>query len=238
MQGKIFEESLEKVETSSLIFIRRFMFSNLTKKFDDFSFLTIAFDIDDVFKEIEEEYGVSSYGKTKYSKNEMFWIGYIYRALSIIYNLSSKQVFNLFNAKEIVKYYNIYHTYDVKKACEKMMENINYIKEDINKKVYNLIKKNRKRKELENLVGKEVTVHFKKGSQEYPFKYGYIKNMYGEIQDVYVLGLNEELEKYNGKVATVLENVSFGEDKLVVVPLNETYSKTEIKKMIKLEKIR
>ena len=54
MQGKIFEESLEKVETSSLIFIRRFMFSNLTKKFDDFSFLTIAFDIDDVFKEIEE----------------------------------------------------------------------------------------------------------------------------------------------------------------------------------------
>ena len=38
LQGKLFEESLDKTHCSSLIFIRRFMSSNLAKKFDDYSF--------------------------------------------------------------------------------------------------------------------------------------------------------------------------------------------------------
>ena len=68
IQGKIFEESVDKVECSSLIFIRRFMLSNLSKKFDDYSFLVMALDINDCFYEIDNEYGSSSYGQTKYSK--------------------------------------------------------------------------------------------------------------------------------------------------------------------------
>ena len=68
IQGKIFEESIEKLECSSLIFIRRFMNSSLSTKFDDYSFLVMALDINDCFDEIEKEYGFSSYGKiTRYS---------------------------------------------------------------------------------------------------------------------------------------------------------------------------
>lgn len=103
LHGKIFEESINKVKCSSLIFIRRFMLSEIAKQFDDYSFLVMSFDIDDCFNELENEFGKSTYGKTKYSKDEMFWIGYIYRALSIIYKLSSKKVFKLFNGKEIIK---------------------------------------------------------------------------------------------------------------------------------------
>ncbi len=56
----------------------------------------------------------------------MFWIGYIYRCLCIRYNLSSRSVYKLFNAKEIIKYYNICHTYDIVDAVERMMDAISY----------------------------------------------------------------------------------------------------------------
>ena len=72
LQGKIFEESIDKVECSSLIFIRRFMQSNLSKKFDDYSFLVMALDINDCFYEIENEYGFSSYGKLNILKMKCF----------------------------------------------------------------------------------------------------------------------------------------------------------------------
>ena len=159
IQGKIFEESTNKVECSSLIFIRRFMLSNLSKKFDDYSFLVMAFDINDCFYEIDNEYGSSSYGKTKYSKNEMFWIGYIYRALSIIYKLSSREVFKFFNAKKIVTYYNIYHTFDIEQAAEKMMESINYQLPNLEKDAYKLLKKLIIREKLETMIEKNVKVY-------------------------------------------------------------------------------
>ena len=107
------------------------MLSKLVVKFDDYSYFVTSLDINDCFEEISKEYGESMYGKIKYSKNEMFWIGYIYRALAILYKLSSKKIFSLFNSREIVKYYNIYHTFDIEDACERMMENIGYIPKDI-----------------------------------------------------------------------------------------------------------
>ena len=55
IQGTIFEESVNKVGCSSLIFIRRFMQSSLANKFDDYSFLVTSLDINDCFMEIEKE---------------------------------------------------------------------------------------------------------------------------------------------------------------------------------------
>lgn len=247
IQGKIFEESIQKVQCSSLIFIRRFMQSSLATKFDDYSFLVIALDINDCFYEIENEYGFSSYGKIKYSKNEMFWIGYIYRALSIIYKLSSKKVFSLFNAKEIVKYYNIFHTFDIEQAAEKMMESINYNVLDIEEASYRILKKLIIREKLENMIGQNInvfidrpigSVHPKHNDVIYPINYGYIKEILavdGEYQDVYVLGEDNVIDYCSGKVYAVIERENDVEDKLIVTTDDKDYSNEEIKEKINFQ---
>ena len=247
IQGKIFEESIKKLDCSSLIFIRRFMQSNLSSKFDDYSFLVMAMDINDCFYEIETEYGVSSYGKIKYSANEMFWIGYIYRALSIIYNLPSKEVFKLFNAKKIVTYYNIYHTFDIEQAAEKMMESINYRIPNLEKEAYKLLKKLMIREKLEKMIGQTVEVfidrpigfvHPNHENIVYPMNYGYIKEITavdGEYQDVYVLGENNAIAHCNGKVYAVVERENDIEDKLIVTTDDKEYSLEEIKEKINFQ---
>lgn len=140
-QAKIFEESVEKTDYSSPIFIRRYMHSSTAKSMDDKLFLYTSDSINDVFKNIEEEFGISNYGKEKFSKDQMFWVGYIYRCISIKYNLSSKSVYKLFNAKEIVKYYNICHTFDIVDAAERMMESVHYDNSPIEQKAYECMKR-------------------------------------------------------------------------------------------------
>ena len=133
LQAKIFEESVKKTNYSSPVFIRRFMLSDVAKSFDDKQFLFQSISNDEVFDLLDEEFGKSNYGSVKYHEDQMFWIGYIYRCISIKYKLTSKTVYSLFGAKEIVKYYNIGHTFDIVQAAERMMESINY-EDDIEKK--------------------------------------------------------------------------------------------------------
>ncbi len=140
-QAKIFEKSVNQTKYSSLIFIRRFMYSSIAKSMDDKLYLFTSNTEDDVLYILDDEFGESDYGTEKYSEDEMFWIGYIYRCICIRYNLPSKYVYKLFNAKEIVKYYNICHTYDIVDAAERMMESIGYKDESIEEKSYNTMKK-------------------------------------------------------------------------------------------------
>lgn len=148
LQGKVFEESLENISSSSPIFIRRFMNSKIALSFDNKSILVTSMDFKNIFDLINEEYGISSYGNKKYDKNELYWIGYIYRVLAIYYNKSSKSIFKMFPANEIIKYYYIYHTFDPEYAAERMMENIGYT-EDFDKKGLELLKKYTKFDELD-----------------------------------------------------------------------------------------
>lgn len=247
IQGKIFEESVNKVGCSSLIFIRRFMQSSLANKFDDYSFLVTSLDINDCFMEIEKEYGESLYGKTKYSKEEMFWIGYIYRALVIIYKMSSKKVFSLFSSKNIIKYYNIYHTFDTDQACIKMMESIDYKEPNLEQEAYKLLKKLLIREKLEKMIGQEVIVeidrplgsnHPKYSEINYPINYGYIKEIIasdGEYQDAYVLGEDVAVDYCTGKIYAVVERENDIEDKLIVTTNNKEYSEKEIKEIISFQ---
>lgn len=126
LQGKLFETSVNKTPYSSPVFIRRFMLSTVANSFDNKSFLFQTISFEDCFDMIDMEFGKTSYGKTKYTADQMFWIGYIYRCISIKYNLRSKVVYHLFNAEDIVKFYNIGHTFDPVDMAERMMESINY----------------------------------------------------------------------------------------------------------------
>lgn len=122
LQAKIFELSVKDTNYSSPVFIRRFMMSKYVRVFDEFDYLFMACNLEDTFDELDDEYGKSTYGKIKYSQDEMYWIGYIYRVISIKFNLTSKQIFKLFKASEIIDYYPIYHTYDIVDAASRMIE--------------------------------------------------------------------------------------------------------------------
>ena len=81
LQAKLFEDSIEKTNYSSAIFIRRFMLSEIVKSFDDKTFLLQTISNDKVFDTLITEYKDTNYGSKKFSKDQLFWIGYIYRCI-------------------------------------------------------------------------------------------------------------------------------------------------------------
>ena len=78
--------------------------------------------VDDILQLINEEYGVSSYGTVKYSHNEMYWIGYIYRYFVVTYELTSKQAYKIVKPKELRSLFLPYHTMDPSQAIERILE--------------------------------------------------------------------------------------------------------------------
>ena len=79
LQATAFENSIDKMDSSSEIFIRRFMKSKVAKRLDNESVLNSNMLANDILQLLNEEYGVTDYGSVKYTHNEMYWIGYIYR---------------------------------------------------------------------------------------------------------------------------------------------------------------
>lgn len=242
-QAKVFEDSVSKTEYSSPIFIRRFMYSSIAKSFDNKLYLFSSETEDDVFETLEEEFGESNYGKIKYSQDQMFWIGYVYRCISIKYNLSSKIVYKLFKANEIVKYYNICHTFDIVDAAERMMESVNYDNSPIEKKAYNIMRRLLYAEILEEYLGKTVNVVIDHpiGSDHngvsYKQNYGYVPGLKGldnDFQDAYIIDENKKLRKFNGKVIAIVRNDD-SKDKLVVCDKNKTFSKEEIMEKIEFQ---
>ena len=122
LQAAAFEKSVDYVETSSEIFIRRFMYSNAAKMLDSGFVLQTNIQAQDLINSIEEEYGTSKYGSIKYTQNEIHWIGYLYRYFSYTYDLSSVQVYKIIKPKELRGLYLPYHTMDPAQAIERILE--------------------------------------------------------------------------------------------------------------------
>lgn len=122
LQAETFEKSVEKMDTSSEIFIRRFMKSEVAKRFDNESILESNIQANDILELINEEYGISNYGSVKYTRNEMFWIGYIYRYFAFTYNMTSAQIYKIVKPKELRDLFLPYHTMDPAQAIERILE--------------------------------------------------------------------------------------------------------------------
>ncbi len=122
MQAELFERSVDKVNTSSEVFVRRFMNSNVAREFDNGAILDDTKSIPAIFCEIEEEYGESDYGSIKYNKDVMYWCGYLYRYFSYLYELSSRQAYKYLPLKYVSSTYEAYHTLDVKQAIDRLLE--------------------------------------------------------------------------------------------------------------------
>lgn len=130
LQARAFEISVEMSLTSSEIFIRRFMNSQIAKSIDNGAVLQTNIQAKDLIDRIEEQYGSSEYGSVKYTKNELYWIGYIYRYFSYTYDMSSVQVYKIVKPKELRGLFLPYHTMDPAQAIERILEAKNIFFDD------------------------------------------------------------------------------------------------------------
>ena len=142
IQGELFEKSITNVSTSSSIFIRRFMNSEIAKAFDSKDFLNDTISINGIYKELDAQFGESKYGSTKFNSEVLFWIGYIYRYFSYTYDLSSKQVYKIIKPNELNEIYYVYHTFDCANAIERILEEkgICFDEDKLNDKLLSLIR--------------------------------------------------------------------------------------------------
>lgn len=122
MQAEVFSDSVKETNCSSPIFMRRFMNSQVAQRMDLGGFLFEACDVNQIFQEIETEFGESSYGKEKYSEAELYWIGYVYQYWSYTYQKTSKQIYKFIKPKELRGLYYPYHSLDPAQAIERILE--------------------------------------------------------------------------------------------------------------------
>ena len=99
---------------------------------------------------------------------------------------------------------------------------------------------------VDSLMGKTVDViidrpigydHFTKGVHlHYTVNYGYLPGINGgdgEEQDVYVLGIDEPIHTFTGRIIAAVLRADDNEDKLVAAPEGVTFSKEEIAEAIR-----
>ncbi len=141
-QGKLFEKS-EEMNCSSPIFIRRFQHSNLLKSLDNDT--SLSFNVNEGIQSITDQFGDTSYGKEKYSKASLFWIGYMYRYIAYTREQTTNYIIHLFNHKQMNDVYYTYHTQDPEWCIESLL-NLNNISENIfdnNSRLKSIIKEKR-----------------------------------------------------------------------------------------------
>lgn len=110
-QGKLFERSFD-LNCSTPIFIRRFLHSDLLKTLDKNDSVIFSLDPIEGIQDILNQYGDSSYGKTKYSKDSLFWMGYMYRYMSYTREESTPFLMKLFDYRLLNDVYYSFHTQD------------------------------------------------------------------------------------------------------------------------------
>lgn len=94
------------------------------------------------------------------------------------------------------------------------------------------------------VIGKKVTVtvdrplgsyHPKHKDIYYTVNYGYIDGVFaadGEEQDAYILGIDEPVTTFNGKVIAVIHRNDDIEEKWIVCPQNMTFTEDEIREKV------
>lgn len=141
MQAELFALSASELECSSPIFLRRFMLSKAAARMDQEGFLYESCTAGSILQEIEEEFGATSYGREKYSNEELYWMGYLYRYWCYTYEKSSKQVYKLMKPKELRGLYYPYHSLDPAHAIARILESKNLKEEDMTQKGVKILRR-------------------------------------------------------------------------------------------------
>ena len=82
------------------------------------------------------------------------------------------------------------------------------------------------------------TYHPKHKDIFYTVNYGYIEGIIapdGEEQDAYVLGIDEPVNEFEGKIIAIIKRLDDVEEKWVVAPENKIFTKEEIMKQVEFQ---
>lgn len=150
LQAEVFAASLTVTQCSSLIFIRRFMNSEVAARMDRRGFLLGASDTRSILNDVDAQYGPTSYGKERYGREELYWMGYLYRYWAYTYEKSSKQVYKQMKPKNLRKLYYPYHSLDPTQAIERILEGNGSKEEDYTEKGVRILREILEREKKEN----------------------------------------------------------------------------------------
>ena len=82
------------------------------------------------------------------------------------------------------------------------------------------------------------TYHPKHKDIYYSVNYGYVEGIIapdGEEQDVYILGVDEPVKEFVGKVIAIIHRIDDVEDKWVVAPEKVVFTKQEIMEQVRFQ---
>ncbi len=122
IQGRLFELSVTK-ELSSEHFITAFMTSDTAKHLDSrynkLQWMGEAYLLEEIISNISQE--KTDDGEV-FSKDVLYWIGYIYRYWHYLTGDDSKSIIKIAPVKTMKRNYMMFHTMDPKLAIEKLIE--------------------------------------------------------------------------------------------------------------------
>lgn len=122
MQGQLFELSKEKYLDSEK-FIKAFMLSEIAADLDsDFNHVQWAgkeYIMERILDELHDEV---EKGGELFDREQLYWIGYVYRSWHYYTSESSKQIYKQAPAKTMKATYLSYHTMSVEMAIDRLKE--------------------------------------------------------------------------------------------------------------------
>jgi len=80
--------------------------------------------------------------------------------------------------------------------------------------------------------------HPKHKDMYYPINYGYVEGIIapdGEEQDAYILGINEPVDEFVGRIIAIIHRFDDVEEKWVVAPENVLFTKEEILQQVEFQ---
>ena len=123
LQGDLFELSSSRFSCGSSIFISRFMYSDLAKELDNIDDPYNFISPNNMISIMAEKYpSLNEKGGNKYPKEVLRWIGYIYRAYSIIKKQYSYKIYRLLKAEKLLPLYDSFHTFSPEYCVERLDE--------------------------------------------------------------------------------------------------------------------
>ena len=121
MQARIFEKSVDD-NIPSYFFIQQYMLSNYTSLLDNLSYFESGLSELELYLNIKNTVKRNR-GKV-YPKEIMHWIGFFYRYASYLSGIDSKTLFKKINPNKLCEAYPLYHSLDIQKAVETILDDI------------------------------------------------------------------------------------------------------------------
>lgn len=144
IQAKIFSDSIDDFTCGSKLFVFRFMKSELAKLLDDPNYLSLYTPMNYKDMLLKEYPGLNQKYGYKINEPIMHWVGYVYRAISLSLNISSKKLLKQLQFVDLIILYPVYHTFGVEYCVNRIAKefNLNAVDYDRNKELAKRIYKN------------------------------------------------------------------------------------------------